>query len=87
MTMDPGRLEAPVGATVVLTVENPASNRFAHDLQLDGIGTYLAPLAPGRTDTVEFAVPYEGRFMFWCTLENGDHHARGMMAFLHGTAP
>ncbi len=83
-SIDPAKLAARVGGDVTLRIVNPANNTRAHDLQIDGLGVYIPHVRPGQSRVATFQVTTAGNFMYWCTLDDGDHHAKGMMGLLCG---
>src|SRR5687768_1985633 len=71
MKFEPAEVTAPAGADVALTFENQST--VPHNL------TFQAPIdvatativAPGASETVEFAAPDAGEYPFVCTLHPG----------------
>ena len=71
LEFDPKEVSVPAGAQVKLTFENRAS--LPHNLTFKApVTAATAPIvAPGESDTIEFAAPEPGDYLFACTI----HHS------------
>ena len=68
LEFDPKEVSVPAGAQVKLTFENRAS--LPHNLTFKApVTAATAPIvAPGESDTIEFAAPEPGDYLFACTI-------------------
>lgn len=68
---DPPVIYAQAGDKVVLHITN--EDTYDHGFAIDVFGVNRR-LFPERTTTVEFNVPLEGRFNFYCSVPCGEGH-------------
>jgi plastocyanin len=71
LTFEPANVRVPAGSTIEVTFENRAS--VPHNLTFEApisVATSMT-VAPGATETIEFAAPDAGDYGFVCTLHPG----------------
>jgi len=71
LEFDPDELSVPTGAQVSVTFENRAA--LPHNLTFDApINVATSPVvAPGASETIQFAAPAPGDYAFHCTIHPG----------------
>ncbi|MCG6989261.1 MAG: copper-containing nitrite reductase [Gemmatimonadetes bacterium] len=76
------------GDTVRLTLRNPASDMFAHNVDLHAVygpggGNVATTAAPGQSNGMEFKAMYPGAFIYHCAVPNLDWHiSAGMFGMI-----
>jgi nitrite reductase (NO-forming) len=76
------------GDTVRLTLKNPATDMFAHNVDLHAVygpggGNVATTAAPGQSNGMEFKAMYPGAFIYHCAVPNLDWHiSAGMFGMI-----
>lgn len=76
------------GDTVRLTLKNPPSGMFAHNVDLHAVygpggGAIATTAAPGQSNAVEFKALYPGAFIYHCAVPDLDWHiSSGMFGMI-----
>jgi nitrite reductase (NO-forming) len=77
-----GRIPGPMirvrqGDTVPLTLKNPPTGMFAHNVDLHAVygpggGAIATTAAPGQSNGMEFKAMYPGAFIYHCAVPDLD---------------